>query len=87
MTQLFASPGRYIRGYRELDKISDYVIYYGKSFVIINIEELDKVAKIAADPGQTSQVEPFEITEHEMKAVIITDDEIGKLYKNGGSLI
>lgn len=53
----------------------------------ITDEELNTVAKIAADPGQTSQVEPFEITEHEMKAAIITADEIGKMYKSGGSLI
>lgn len=53
----------------------------------ITDEELDKVAKIAADPGQTSQVEPFEVTEHEMKAAIITADEIGKLYRSGGSLV
>ena len=46
-----------------------------------------KSQRSAAAPGQTSHVEPFEITEHEMKAAIIAADEIGKLYKNGGSLI
>ena len=53
----------------------------------ISDEEIDKVTKIATAPGQTSHVEPFEITEHEMKAAIIAADEIGKLYKSGGSLI
>lgn len=50
-------------------------------------EELDLVVATAADPGQTSNVEPFEVTKHEMKAAIITADQIGKLYKNGGSLL
>jgi glycerol dehydrogenase len=50
-------------------------------------EELDTVVAIAADPTQTSNVEPFEVTKHEMKAAILTADRIGRLYKNGGSLV
>jgi len=49
--------------------------------------ELDKVVEVASAPGQTSKVEPFEVTKEEMLAAIVTADEIGKLYKAGGSLI
>ncbi|WP_455888049.1 glycerol dehydrogenase [Pseudomonas rustica] len=52
----------------------------------ITPHELDCVARIAADPNQTSKVEPFEVTFDEMKAALISASDLGELYKKGGSL-
>ncbi len=35
MTQMFASPGRYIQGYKELEKIYQYIKWFGKSLVVV----------------------------------------------------
>ena len=48
--------------------------------------ELDLVARTAADPTQTSKVEPFAVTVEEMKASLLLADEIGKIYRRGGSV-
>jgi glycerol dehydrogenase len=53
----------------------------------ITPDELDSVARTAADPGQTSKVEPFEVTFDEMKAALICASDLGQLYKEGGSLL
>jgi glycerol dehydrogenase len=48
--------------------------------------ELDLVARTAASPGQSAQVEPFVVTVEEMKAAILQANEVGKIYRKGGSL-
>lgn len=52
----------------------------------ITPHELDCVARTAADPNQTSKVEPFEVTFDEMKAALISASDLGELYKKGDSL-
>lgn len=82
------------RDRREIDEVVRFCMAVGLpvTFEDMNLgdmtdEELDIVVATAADPGQTSAVEPFEVTKHEMKAAIIEADCIGALYKRGGSLI
>ena len=82
------------RDRREIDEVVRFCLSVGLpvTFEDMNLgdmtdEELDIVVATAADPGQTSAVEPFEVTKHEMKAAIIEADCIGALYKSGGSLI
>jgi glycerol dehydrogenase len=53
----------------------------------ITLDELDCVARIAADPDQTSKVEPFEVTFDEMRAALICASDLGQFYKKGGSLL
>lgn len=53
----------------------------------IRQEEIDLVVKTAASPGQTSNVEPFKVTEEEMRAALILADAVGRRYKAGGSLL
>ncbi|MNY57164.1 Glycerol dehydrogenase [compost metagenome] len=53
----------------------------------ITAQELDCVARTAADPNQTSKVEPFEVTFDEMEAALIAASDLGELYKKGGSLL
>ena len=48
--------------------------------------EVDVIVKTAADPGQTSNVEPFAVTFDEMKASLLLADELGRMYKRKGSL-
>jgi glycerol dehydrogenase len=48
--------------------------------------ELDLVARTAASPGQSAQVEPFVVTVEEMKAAILQANEVGKIYRKGGTL-
>ena len=82
------------RDRREIDEVVRFCLSVGLpvTFEDMNLgdmtdAELDIVVETAASPAQTSAVEPFEVTEHEMKAAIIEADCIGRLYKNGGSLI
>lgn len=35
MTQMFASPGRYIQGYKELEKIARHVSWFGERFIVV----------------------------------------------------
>jgi glycerol dehydrogenase len=53
----------------------------------IRPEEIALVVKTAASPTQTSNVEPFKVTEEEMKAALLLANEVGQLYKSGGSLL
>jgi glycerol dehydrogenase len=52
----------------------------------ITAQELDAVARTAADPNQTSNVEPFAVTVDEMRAALIAASDLGELYKYGGAL-
>lgn len=82
------------RDRREIDEAVRFCISVGLpvTFEDMNLadmtaDELDIVVATAADPAQTSAVEPFPVTLHEMKAAIIEADCIGALYKSGGSLV
>lgn len=82
------------RDRREINEVVRFCLAVGLpvTFEDMNLgdmtdEELDIVVDTAASPAQTSAVEPFEVTLHEMKAAIIEADAIGRLYKSGGSLI
>jgi glycerol dehydrogenase len=79
---------------RELDTVLRFCLSIGLPVTFedlgladITANELDCVARTAADPGQTSNVEPFEVTFDEMKAALISASDLGQLYKKGGSLL
>lgn len=79
---------------RELDAVLRFCLSIGLPVTFedlgladITEHELDCVARTAADPGQTSNVEPFEVTFDEMKAALISASDLGQLYKEGGSLL
>ena len=79
---------------RELDTVLRFCLSIGLPVTFedlgladITAQELDCVARTAADPNQTSKVEPFEVTFDEMKAALIAASDLGELYKNGGSLL
>jgi glycerol dehydrogenase len=79
---------------RELDEVLKFCLSIGLPVTFedldladITPDELDCVARAAADPNQTSKVEPFEVTFDEMKAALICASDLGQLYKKGGSLL
>ncbi|MGG2019763.1 glycerol dehydrogenase [Pseudomonas sp. AO-1] len=79
---------------RELDAVLRFCLSVGLPVTFddlgladITPDELDSVARTASDPGQTSKVEPFEVTFDEMKAALICASDLGRLYKEGGSLL
>lgn len=79
---------------RELDTVLRFCLSIGLPLTFedlgladITAQELDCVARTAADPNQTSKVEPFEVTFDEMKAALIAASDLGELYKKGGSLL
>ena len=79
---------------RELDTVLRFCLSIGLpvsfedlGLADITAHELDCVARTAAGPGQTSNVEPFEVTFDEMKAALISASDLGQLYKKGGSLL
>jgi glycerol dehydrogenase len=79
---------------RELDAVLRFCLSIGLpvnfedlGLADITAHELDSVARTAADPNQTSKVEPFEVTFDEMKAALICASDLGQLYKKGGSLL
>jgi glycerol dehydrogenase len=79
---------------RELDTVLRFCLSIGLPVTFedlgladISAHELDCVARTAADPNQTSKVEPFEVTFDEMKAALIAASDLGQLYKEGGSLL
>ncbi|EJN22013.1 glycerol dehydrogenase-like oxidoreductase [Pseudomonas sp. GM78] len=79
---------------RELDAVLRFCLSIGLPVTFedlgladITAHELDSVARTAADPNQTSKVEPFEVTFDEMKAALICASDLGQLYKKGGSLL
>jgi glycerol dehydrogenase len=79
---------------RELDTVLRFCLSIGLPVTFEELEladitahELDCVARTAADPNQTSNVEPFEVTFDEMKAALIAASDLGEFYKKGGSLL
>ncbi|MCP1496509.1 glycerol dehydrogenase [Pseudomonas migulae] len=79
---------------RELDTVLRFCLSIGLPVTFedlaladITAHELDCVARTAADPNQTSNVEPFEVTFDEMKAALIAASDLGEFYKKGGSLL
>jgi glycerol dehydrogenase len=49
--------------------------------------DIDVVAKRATIPNETCHAEPFDVTFEEMRAAIVLANDIGQLYKQGGSLL
>lgn len=79
---------------RELDTVLKFCVGIGLPVTFadlgladLSVQELECVARTAADPGQTSNVEPFTVTFDEMKAALIAASDLGELYKKGGSLL
>jgi glycerol dehydrogenase len=79
---------------RELDTVLRFCLSIGLPVTFEDLEladitahELDCVARTAADPNQTSNVEPFEVTFDEMKAALIAASDLGEFYKKSGSLL
>ncbi|WP_047932438.1 glycerol dehydrogenase [Pseudomonas putida] len=50
-------------------------------------QELQRVVQVAASPQQTSRVEPFDVTEWEMRAALLAASDLGEFYKKGGSVL
>ncbi|NWL18366.1 iron-containing alcohol dehydrogenase, partial [Pseudomonas umsongensis] len=38
MTQIFAAPGRYIQGYKELDRLHRHVAWFGRRLLVITTQ-------------------------------------------------
>lgn len=38
MTQIFAAPGRYIQGYKELDRLALHVAWFGRRLMVITTQ-------------------------------------------------
>lgn len=78
----------------ELDQVMRFCLSVGLPVTFADLgladiteAELDSVARVAADPNQTSKVEPFEVTFDEMKAALMCASDLGHFYKEGGSLL
>ena len=49
MTQIFAAPGRYIQGYKELERLYRHIAWFGQRFLIITSQgRLDSLKQTLA---------------------------------------
>ena len=79
---------------KEIERVIRFCISIGLpvTFEDLNLsniceEELKTIAEITAQPTQTSISEPFLVRSEEVIAAIKTANELGRIYKNGGSLV
>ena len=78
----------------EIDEVVRFCLNVGLPVCLADLEmdqltpeELDRVAVKATDPVETIHKEPFQVDKEMVKAAILTANEIGLLYKGGGSIL
>ena len=79
---------------KEIDEVIRFCMKVGLPTTLADVgmdkltdEEMERVAVKATDPVETIHNEPFPVTKEMVKAVILAANEIGLLYKNGGSIL
>lgn len=79
---------------KEIDEVVRFCLNVGLPVCLADLEmdklteeELDRVAVKAADPSETIHKEPFPVDKEMVKAAILAANEIGLLYRNGGSIL
>lgn len=78
----------------EIDEVVRFCMNVGLPVCLADLEmddmtdeELEQVAVKATDPSETIHKEPFHVDKEMVKSVILTANEVGLLYKNGGSIL
>ena len=97
MTQIFAAPGRYIQGYKELERLYRHIAWFGQRFLIITsqgrLDSLQQTLAISFDkPEHALRYAVFEgeVTRAEVQRLCALRERLGcdgVVGVGGGNLV
>ena len=97
MTQMFAAPGRYIQGYKELERLHRHVAWFGRRFLVITtqgrLDSLKQTLSVSFDAEHTQLhygIFTGEVTRQEIQRLTASINALecdGVIGVGGGALL